>query len=65
MSNFSYRYNMTPEEFIKKIRDLYQQAKNPRYYHPRIRRGRSHSISALSEDLVAAFIAFNLINDIQ
>jgi hypothetical protein len=56
----SFAYNMTPEEFIKRVRGLYQEAKLPRYYHPEIHRGRSHSIASITEDLVAAFIAFNL-----
>jgi hypothetical protein len=58
-----YNYKMMPRDFMIKVRELYQQAKIPKYYHPKIHRGRSHSISAIAEDLVAAFIAFNLCED--
>jgi len=50
---------MTPTEFMRKVIELYINARNPAFYHPTIRRGRSHAISGKLEDLFAAFLAFN------
>jgi len=45
---------------MRKVIELYQLARIPNFYHPRIRRGRSHSISGKVEDLMAIFLGFNL-----
>ena len=58
-----FRYKMTPEAFIGKVIELYQLARIPQYFHPKVRRGRSHPIPGKVEDLVAAFLGFNLISD--
>lgn len=50
---------MTPEEYFKKIIELYHQSRDPKYYNPNIKRGRSASISSALEDLTALFIALN------
>jgi hypothetical protein len=60
-----FKYKMTPLEFMKIVRGHYQEAKLPRYYHPKVRRGRSHSLAYIAEDLVAVFIAFNLKEDLE
>ncbi len=52
-------YKMTPEEYFKKIIELYHQSRDPKYYNPNIKRGRSASISSALEDLTALFIALN------
>lgn len=52
-------YKMTPEEFFKKLIELYRSAREPKYYNPNIFRGRSFSISSELEDLTALFIALN------
>ena len=58
-----YSLKMTSTQFIEKVIELYAQARNSSYYHPKIRRGRSHTISAQVEDLLAAFLGFNLLKD--
>lgn len=52
-------YKMSPEEYFKKIIELYHQSRIPKYYNPNIKRGRSSSISSDIEDLTALFIALN------
>jgi hypothetical protein len=52
-------YKMTPSEYFKKIIELYHQSREPEYYNPNIKRGRSSSISSRLEDLTALFIALN------
>ena len=52
-------YKMTPEEYFRKIIELYHQSRDPKYYNPNIKRGRSSSISSALEDLTALFIALN------
>ena len=52
-------YKMTPQEYFKKIIELYQKSREPEYYNPNILRGRSSSISSKLEDLTALFIALN------
>lgn len=47
---------MKPEEFILHIIKLYQNARIPRYVDQKIRRGRSHAISSLAEDLFASYL---------
>ncbi|PQB05104.1 hypothetical protein BST85_09510 [Aureitalea marina] len=54
---------MTSTQFTEKVIELYSQARYSSYYHPKIRRGRSHTISARVEDLLAAFLGFNLMKD--
>lgn len=58
-----YSLKMTSIQFTEKVIELYNQARYSSYYHPKIRRGRSHTISAQVEDLLAAFLGFNLLND--
>jgi len=50
---------MSPEEYFRKIIELYHQSRDPKYYNPNIKRGRSASISSDLEDLTALFIALN------
>lgn len=50
---------MTPEEYFRKIIELYHDSRQPKYYNPNIKRGRSSSISSELEDLTALFIALN------
>ena len=52
-------YKMTPSEYFKKIVQLYHASREPEYYNPNIKRGRSSSISSRLEDLTALFIALN------
>jgi len=52
-------YKMPPVEYIKQIIELYHKSRNPEYYNPNIKRGRSSSISSKLEDLTALFIALN------
>jgi hypothetical protein len=47
---------MTPEEFLLKVVRLYQDARISRYIDAKIRRGRSHSISSIAEDLFASYL---------
>ena len=42
---------MTGEQFMEKVIQLYVEARKPSFYHPKIRRGRSHSIPSKVEDL--------------
>jgi len=58
-----YSLKMTSTQFTEKVVELYNQARYSSYYHPKIRRGRSHTISAQVEDLLAAFLGFNLLKD--
>ncbi len=53
------KYKMSPEEYFRKIIELYHQSRDPKYYNPNIKRGRSSSISSELEDLTALFIALN------
>ncbi len=50
---------MSPEEYFRKIIELYIGSREPRFYNPNILRGRSASISSDVEDLTALFIALN------
>ena len=50
---------MSPEEYFRKIVELYHQSRDPKYYNPNVKRGRSSSISSELEDLTAFFIALN------
>jgi hypothetical protein len=52
-------YKMSPEEYFKKIIELYHKSRDPKFYNPNIKRGRSSSISSELEDLTALFIALN------
>lgn len=58
-------FRMTPRELMRKVIELYHVARIPQYYHPNVRRGRSHSVAGRVEDLVAAFLAFNLAVDCE
>lgn len=50
---------MSPEDYLGKIIELYHESRDPKYYNPNIKRGRSASISSGLEDLTALFIALN------
>ncbi|MCP6718637.1 MAG: hypothetical protein KJI71_00210 [Patescibacteria group bacterium] len=54
---------MEPREFIRKVIELYREARKPRFYHPSIKRGLSRTISGLTEDLLSYFLAVNLTED--
>ncbi len=56
---------MSPTQYVDKVIELYRLAKLPRYYHPRIQRGRSPDIAAALEDLTAFFLAVNLANEYE
>ena len=58
-----YYFKMEPREFIRKVIELYREARKPRFYHPSIRRGLSRAISGLTEDLLSYFLAVNLTED--
>ena len=58
-----YYFKMEPREFIRKVIELYREARKPRFYHPSIKRGLSRAISGLTEDLLSYFLAVNLIAD--
>lgn len=53
------QYKMSPEEYFRKLIELYFSAREPKYYNPNIYRGRSTSVSSELEDLTALFIALN------
>ncbi len=55
-----FELKMTPKEFMRKVIELYRLSRIPEYYHPQVRRGRSHAVAGRAEDLVAAFLGFNL-----
>lgn len=65
MSNKKYYFKMEPRELMRKIVELYREARKPRFYHPKVKRGQSRSISGLSEDLFSYFLAVNLIEDYE
>ena len=50
---------MSPAEFILKIITIYHDARVSRYADQKIRRGRSHSISSIAEDLFASYLILN------
>lgn len=50
---------MSPKDLILKIVKAYQDARIPQQVDARIRRGRSHSISSVTEDLFAHFLISN------
>ena len=58
-----YYFKMEPREFIRKVIELYREARKPRFYHPSIKRGLSRTISGLTEDLLSYFLAVNLTED--
>lgn len=51
---------MQPKGFIKKVIDLYKNARKPAFRSPQIHRGRSRIVSGLTEDLFAKFLSKNL-----
>ena len=53
------QYKMSPEEYFRKLIELYFSAREPKFYNPNIYRGRSTSVSSELEDLTALFIALN------
>lgn len=59
----NYDFKITPKELIHKIIELYKEARELKYKHPKIRRGENRSISDLTEDLFAFFLTNNLVGD--
>jgi len=53
-------YHMSPKEYFGKVIELYHSSRKPKFYNPRIKRGRSSSISSDLEDLTAFFLALNI-----
>lgn len=47
---------MKPDQFIREVKSLYIQAREPRFIGSRVERGRSRSISSDLEDLMAAYL---------
>ena len=58
-----YITKMSPIELFKQLVFLYRNARNPAFYHPNIKRGRSHTIASQVEDLFAFFLSLNLTKD--
>lgn len=58
-----YITKMGPKELFKQLVYLYRNAREPVFYHPSIKRGRSHSIATQVEDLFAFFLSLNLTKD--
>jgi hypothetical protein len=54
-----YATKMSPNEFFRKLIELYFNSRDPKYYNPNILRGRSSAISSDLEDLMALFLALN------
>lgn len=52
--------SLTKTDFIFKIIQLYQLSRKSKYSHDKIKRGRSHSISSLAEDLFAKYLVENI-----
>ena len=50
---------MSPKELLLKITEAYQDARRPYQVDARIRRGRSHSVSSITEDLFALYLVSN------
>ena len=48
------------EDFTRKIIELYQEARRSKFVNKKIKRGRSHSISSIAEDLFAEYLAKNI-----
>lgn len=51
---------LTKSGFISEIIKLYQFSRKTKYAHEKIKRGRSHSVSSLSEDLFAKYLVENI-----
>lgn len=60
-----YISKMTPEELFRQLVYCYVNARKPAFYHPKIARGRSHTVSSKLEDLFAYFLSLNLTEDYQ
>lgn len=50
---------MKPREFIREVTRMYHDARMPLYPDKNIKRGRSHSISSIAEDLFAHYLVSN------
>ncbi|MEM9411404.1 MAG: hypothetical protein AAGA30_09840 [Planctomycetota bacterium] len=50
------QHSMTPQDFLLKIISAYEEARLTGTDHPKIRRGRSHSISSQAEDYLAEYL---------
>jgi hypothetical protein len=55
-----YISKMTPQELFRQLAYMYINARKPIFYHPRITRGRSHTLASQVEDLFAYFLSLNL-----
>ena len=51
---------LTKTNFILEIIQLYQSSRKSKYGHDKIKRGRSHSVSSLAEDLFAKYLVENI-----
>ena len=58
-------YSMEPRELFRQLVYLYANARKPSFYHPRLSRGRSHSVSSQVEDLFAYFLSLNFVGEIN
>lgn len=52
----------TPNDFVLKIREAYFDARKTKVFNPKTFRGRSHTISSYSEDLLADYLQQNIKN---
>lgn len=59
----AYISKMDARELFRQLVYLYINARKPIYYHPCIRRGKSHSIASQVEDLFTFFLSLNLTED--
>jgi len=60
-----YITKMSPKGLFRELVNIYHNARNPFFYHPNIKRGRSHTIASKVEDLFAFFLSLNLTKDYQ
>ena len=51
---------MSPQELFRQLVYLYRNARKPIFYHPNIKRGKSHTIASQVEDLFAFYLSINL-----
>ncbi len=50
---------MNEKEFILEVIKAYQNARKPKYLHEKLRRGRSHKIDSITEDILAYYLISN------
>lgn len=54
---------MDSAELFKQLVYLYRKAREPKFYHPNIKRGKSHTMASQVEDLFAFYLSINLTKD--